>query len=61
MNSIVRYCTVIVIVSVIGILATQPSEAADEMLGDRFNLSLGAFFVTRTNGRIQLDPLDRWA
>ena len=55
MNSIVRYCTVIVTVSVVGILAIRPSEAADEMLGDRFNLSLGAFFVTRTNGRVQLD------
>jgi len=54
-NSIVRYCTEFVIVSIIGVLATQPSVAADEMLGDRFNLSLGAFFVTRTNGRVQLD------
>ena len=34
---------------------TPPALAADAPEDDRFNVSLGAYFVTRTNGNIRLD------
>jgi len=35
--------------------AVPPALAADALEDDPFNLSLGAYFVTRTNGNIRLD------